>query len=125
MAAAAPAATKTPAARRSSQPLRLEDLEGADQLQGQPAAAVIAFVHDAAVARGCDQYIDPATGYKVFTALYLGRRTCCGNACRHCPYDHANVGKKKKGAAAAAEAEQEGEQQQQGGGGSKDDALDC
>jgi len=27
-------------------------------------------------------------GAVVFTALFhLERRTCCGNKCRHCPYD--------------------------------------
>lgn len=32
-------------------------------------------------------YIDPATGYAVFTAHYLKERgTCCGNGCRHCPW---------------------------------------
>lgn len=28
----------------------------------------------------------------VFTERYhLARGRCCGNSCRHCPYDHANV----------------------------------
>jgi hypothetical protein len=28
----------------------------------------------------------------VFTELYhRARGTCCGSACRHCPYDHVNV----------------------------------
>jgi len=31
-------------------------------------------------------------GYVVFTAAFhLRRGTCCGNRCRHCPYDHVNV----------------------------------
>jgi len=38
-----------------------------------------------------DTYIDPATGYSVFTQAYLKRRPCCGNGCRHCPYGHVNV----------------------------------
>jgi len=43
--------------------------------------------HDAAVADGRDGYVDPATGYVVFTAVYLADRgTCCANGCRHCPY---------------------------------------
>ncbi|KAF9584812.1 hypothetical protein BGW38_005103 [Lunasporangiospora selenospora] len=38
-------------------------------------------------------YIDPKTGYKVMTALLHTRRGyCCGNACRHCPYNNENVG---------------------------------
>ncbi len=31
-------------------------------------------------------------GLMVFTAAYhLKRGSCCGRACRHCPYDHENV----------------------------------
>ena len=31
-------------------------------------------------------------GYMVFTEAYhLARGYCCGNACRHCPYEHENV----------------------------------
>lgn len=31
-------------------------------------------------------------GFIVLTAKYhLERGTCCGNGCRHCPYDHINV----------------------------------
>ncbi|KAH8554658.1 hypothetical protein BGW37DRAFT_480563 [Umbelopsis sp. PMI_123] len=42
-------------------------------------------------------YIDPATGYTVMTELcHLSRGFCCGNACRHCPYDRINVGKPAK-----------------------------
>jgi hypothetical protein len=43
--------------------------------------------HDEAVRRGDDQYLDPRTGYPVFTSDFLVRRgTCCGSGCRHCPY---------------------------------------
>jgi hypothetical protein len=31
-------------------------------------------------------------GCVVFTAAYhLKRGSCCGKACRHCPYNHENV----------------------------------
>ena len=31
-------------------------------------------------------------GFMVFTEAYhLARGRCCGNACRHCPFEHANV----------------------------------
>lgn len=31
-------------------------------------------------------------GNMVFTeAFHLARGNCCGNACRHCPYNHVNV----------------------------------
>ncbi|UWZ81761.1 DUF5522 domain-containing protein [Occallatibacter riparius] len=37
-----------------------------------------------------DYYIE--NGLLVFTAAYHRKRGyCCGNACRHCPYDHVNV----------------------------------
>lgn len=37
-------------------------------------------------------YVDPATGYMVFTQLaHLQRGQCCGSACRHCPYGQINV----------------------------------
>jgi len=43
--------------------------------------------HDAAVAAGRDGYVDPDSGYLVFTAAYLAARgTCCASGCRHCPY---------------------------------------
>lgn len=46
--------------------------------------------------RACDQckssYIDPPTGYMVLTEYaHLQRGKCCGNACRHCPFEHVNV----------------------------------
>lgn len=40
-----------------------------------------------------DYYINPQ-GLMVFTATYhLKRGICCGNACKHCPYEHQNVKK--------------------------------
>ena len=46
--------------------------------------------HQAAVERGEPMYLDPATGYAVFTAAELERRgTCCGAGCRHCPFPAA------------------------------------
>jgi hypothetical protein len=48
--------------------------------------------HDQAVAQGKKLYIDPATGYKVITsAAHKKRGKCCGNICRHCPFDYVNV----------------------------------
>ncbi len=35
-------------------------------------------------------------GLLIFTARYhLERGVCCGNNCRHCPYDHMHVPVKK------------------------------
>ncbi len=48
--------------------------------------------HRAAVEAGAATYRDPTTGYTVLTEVFhLRRGECCGNGCRHCPYDHANV----------------------------------
>ena len=39
-----------------------------------------------------DTYVDPITGYQVFTAHALGALGwCCGSGCRHCPYAHAAI----------------------------------
>eukprot|EP00957_Ditylum_brightwellii_P140693 10717183-Ditylum_brightwellii.AAC.1 len=56
--------------------------------------AVYKAIHRHAVANNKDTYIDPASGYSVFTSTYLDRKPCCGNGCRHCPHGHINVPKK-------------------------------
>lgn len=44
-------------------------------------------LHNAACEREEPTYIDPKTGYCVFTAFHLlTRGKCCGCGCRHCPY---------------------------------------
>lgn len=49
-------------------------------------------IHDEAVRKGRKTYVDPATGYQVFTSLAHNERGwCCGSGCRHCPYSHTNV----------------------------------
>ena len=53
--------------------------------------------HDDACREGKDTYIDPKTGYTVFTELaHKQRGRCCGSGCRHCPYNHINVKDKTK-----------------------------
>ena len=53
----------------------------------RPDAARIRAAHDAAVAAGSEDYVDPATGYRVFTAVALREKgRCCGQGCRHCPW---------------------------------------
>lgn len=43
-------------------------------------------------------YKCPLTGFKVMTvSKLLLNKSCCGNACRHCPYEHENVPKDIKG----------------------------
>ena len=88
------------------------ELKEAEKLELEKVERYTA-AHDAAVARGLTTYVDPDTGYQVFTELSHQRRgKCCGNVCRHCPFGHANVPawrkelveKRKAVAAAAAEA---------------------
>ena len=51
----------------------------------------VSEAHDAAVAAGQAGYSDPDTGLFVLTTAYLrDRGTCCGNKCRHCPYERAD-----------------------------------
>ncbi len=45
---------------------------------------------------GIDFYFD-LSGYMVFTEKYLSERGyCCGNGCRHCPYQYENVPEPKR-----------------------------
>ena len=58
---------------------------------GIPAAALTA--HDLAVALDETTYVDPVSGYMVFTSVeHLRRGYCCENDCRHCPYGRADDG---------------------------------
>lgn len=42
-------------------------------------------------------YIDPDTGFQVFTEVaHKKRGKCCGGGCRHCPFNHENVKDKAK-----------------------------
>ena len=53
-------------------------------------AVDIEDLHAAAVAAGDDTYIDPGTGYQVFTEVGLRKLgKCCMCGCRHCPYKGA------------------------------------
>ena len=45
-----------------------------------------------ATAAGQEGYVDPVSGYLVFSSLGLKNRgSCCGSGCRHCPFDHEKV----------------------------------
>ncbi|XP_039870973.1 uncharacterized protein C1orf53 homolog isoform X2 [Simochromis diagramma] len=49
-------------------------------------------IHRLACAAKKQMYVDPSSGYKVFTEYaHLQRGKCCGSACRHCPYGQVNV----------------------------------
>lgn len=55
-------------------------------------------IHTLAIQAKSKTYIDPATGFTVFTEYaHLKRGKCCGNVCRHCPYGWENVSYKKGG----------------------------
>ena len=59
--------------------------------------ADIEDLHKEAVSKMKSTYIDPATGFTVFTEYsHLKRGKCCGNRCRHCPYGWEKV-KNNKG----------------------------
>nr|XP_032802628.1 uncharacterized protein C1orf53-like isoform X4 [Petromyzon marinus] len=48
--------------------------------------------HTEACLAGKDTYVDPVSGYSVFTSRsHLLRGKCCGSACRHCPFEQVNV----------------------------------
>lgn len=43
--------------------------------------------HDAALNQGAPTYVDPVSGFSVFTADFLAARGyCCESGCRHCPF---------------------------------------
>lgn len=47
-------------------------------------------LHDEAVARGEPMYFDSQLGLWVQTSTTLASKlSCCGNGCRHCPFDRA------------------------------------
>ena len=55
---------------------------------------VIEQLHRIACDQGEDTYIDPQTGYQVLTTqAHLKRGICCGNRCRHCPFNYINIKK--------------------------------
>ena len=50
----------------------------------------IVRAHEAAIAAGEPGYLDPETGYFVFTsATLLANGECCKSGCRHCPYGYS------------------------------------
>ncbi|HEY8920612.1 MAG TPA: DUF5522 domain-containing protein [Chitinophaga sp.] len=47
-------------------------------------------------------------GYMVFTAQYhLNRGNCCGNGCKHCPFDYEKVPEPKRTTLLAARQKQQ------------------
>jgi hypothetical protein len=61
-------------------------------------AAAIARAHQAAVDAGEPGYLDPETGFFVFTADALAAKgECCDSGCRHCPYGDSPEGRASSG----------------------------
>jgi hypothetical protein len=57
---------------------------------GRALGEEIMRAHDTAVAAGEPGYLDPETGYFVFTAAtLLANGSCCESGCRHCPWGYS------------------------------------
>jgi hypothetical protein len=60
--------------------------------------ARILAAHERAIADGAAGYVDPVSGFFVFTAAELwDRGECCSSGCRHCPYDDGPRGPRASG----------------------------
>jgi len=65
---------------------------GRRALSGGHLGPAIEAAHAEACAIGVPTYVDPESGYTVITErMHRQRGTCCGNACRHCPFGHLSV----------------------------------
>ena len=61
-----------------------------DRPDGCAPESAITRAHDAAVVAGEPGYLDPETGFFVFTAAALAANgSCCESGCRHCPFGYA------------------------------------
>lgn len=59
---------------------------------GDTLLSEIEEAHKKACVAKQQMYIDPSTGYSVFTEIaHTNRGYCCGNCCRHCPFAHTSV----------------------------------
>lgn len=62
-------------------------VDGHDAWEPHGVDDEVTAAHEAALRRGEDHYVDPRTGYQVFTSAFLAARgNCCDSGCRHCPY---------------------------------------
>ena len=59
-----------------------------DRARLEGAVAEILARHEQALDSRMSTYLDPVTGFVVFTADYLSERGyCCSAGCRHCPWE--------------------------------------
>ncbi|CAL1545447.1 unnamed protein product [Lymnaea stagnalis] len=86
------------AAEKCSAPVNVSDsqlfsfLENVNEKKLNETEKLIHKKHVDALQKRLDTYKDPSTGYTVITRLqHLKRGSCCGNACRHCPFNHKAV----------------------------------
>jgi len=78
---------------------RREDVHGAgvDLARLSAEEKLIHLTHNEAVKNQHFTYDDPQTGLKVITRLrHFLKGSCCGNACRHCVYEHQIVDKDRR-----------------------------
>lgn len=60
---------------------------GVQKMMDEEEIAPWQAAHDEADVLHQDTYVDPQTGYSVFTrGAHLRRGHCCHSGCRHCPY---------------------------------------
>ena len=65
---------------------RLPLIDRLSPRHGQYARLIAA--HETAMRVGAPGYVDPVSGFFVFTAAeHWDRGVCCNSGCRHCPYD--------------------------------------
>jgi cob(I)alamin adenosyltransferase len=77
---------------QKSVPIARKQLPTISAMDAQNDITDIEELHRRAIHEKQSTYIDPTTGFTVFTELaHLKRARCCGNMCRHCPYGYCNV----------------------------------
>lgn len=78
--------------RAGASPLSEQSRDAKEVASLSPQVVAIEEAHQIAMSLDEPTYIDPVSGYQVFTeGTLLLRGKCCGNRCRHCPYAHFNV----------------------------------
>lgn len=90
---------------------------GAESASGLSSRSKVSLLHREACKRALDTYIDPESGFEVFTAHHLRTRECCGSTCRHCPWGHRNVPGKKSNSATEQIVQRPSEPEESLGGG--------
>ena len=80
----------TPSTQRH--PSHFDKMGSSESATAVEAIDDIEDLHRQAILDKQSTYIDPSTGFTVFTELtHLKRGKCCGNQCRHCVYGWSNV----------------------------------